>query len=225
MVKDLFPPEEAYTGLLELRAFKDAQLRFVIGADEAGRGCLAGPLHAGAVALGPGASVPGVTDSKQLRAAARERALQQIETLDLPRALACISVDTIDRINILESSLLGMAQAAGSVLDQLRTRHPDLQPSQVLLLVDGNMPLRGWTRCPQKAVVQGDFLSLAVACASIVAKVTRDRAMQQLHQEFPQYHWDENKAYGTPSHLAALRAYGPCPHHRMTYAPCRDSEK
>jgi ribonuclease HII len=221
MVKDLFPPEEAYTGLLEQRAFKDPFLRFVIGADEAGRGCLAGPLHAAAVALTPGFALPGMTDSKKLSGAARERALRSLEALDLPRALASVPVDTIDEINILEASLLGMAQAAGEVLEGLLARHPDLKPSQVLLLVDGNQPLRQWTRCPQKAVIQGDFLSLAVACASVLAKVTRDRVMLQLHEEFPQYHWDRNKAYGTPDHLAALRAHGPSPHHRMSYAPCK----
>lgn len=178
----------------------------IAGVDEVGRGSLAGPVVAAAVVLDRRCAVPGVDDSKCLTAAERERAADAIRASSLACAVVPISPDVIDRINILEATRLAMIQA----LAQLR-------PSPDCALVDA-VVLSG-QRFPCLPLIRGDAVSYAIACASILAKVARDRMMVELHDRYPQYGFAAHKGYSVPEHLQALETYGPCPIHRLTYAP------
>jgi ribonuclease HII len=180
----------------------------VAGVDEAGRGPLAGPVVAAAVILDELQPIRGLADSKALTARRRERLYDEIRARALCCSVAQASVEEIDRLNILQATLLAMRRA----VDGLR-----LVPQRVV--VDGNrvpvLPM------PVAAVVQGDARVAAISAASILAKVTRDRWCVELHARFPQYGFDGHKGYPTSAHLAALRAHGPCPEHRRSYAPVR----
>lgn len=183
----------------------------VAGMDEAGRGPLAGPVVAAAVVLAPGTSPEGVDDSKALGEAEREAAY------DIIMKSACVgvgigSVKEIDRINILEASLLAMRRAVTSLAWQ-RGALPDLT------LVDGNRSPR--LPCREQLLVGGDGLSVSIAAASIVAKVTRDRLMASLAERHRGYGWEHNRGYGTAHHRLALTLLGPTPHHRRSFAPLR----
>ena len=187
------------------RAHWAAGRRYVAGLDEAGRGCLAGPVVAAAVVLPPDARLPGLDDSKALTAAQREALLPRIEAEALALGVGQCAPDEIDRLNILRASLEAMRRAAAALA---------LPPDA--LLVDGNQPLPV-APCVQEAVVKGDARSLSIAAASVVAKVTRDRLMAALDAEFPAYGWAGHKGYPTAAHYAALRAHGPSPHHRRSF--------
>lgn len=177
----------------------------VAGVDEAGRGCLAGPVVAAAVVLPPEARLDGLDDSKRLSAAQREALFERIHREALAVGLGQCSAEEIDRLNILQAALEAMRRA---VLD--------LALAPGFLLVDGNHPLPGapW---PQQAIVKGDARSLSIAAASVVAKVARDREMVRLDAAFPHYGWAGHKGYPTATHYAALRAHGPSPHHRRSF--------
>jgi ribonuclease HII len=176
----------------------------VAGVDEAGRGCLAGPVVAAAVIVDPRVSIPGIDDSKRLSAAARERLADAIRRGAVAWAVAHVSPRTIDRINILEATRRAMRQALTS-----------LDPAPDCAVVDAvTLPPSGFPCLP---LVRGDSLSYAVACASILAKVDRDRMMQELHRRYPQYGFDAHKGYGARQHREALRAFGPTPVHRLTF--------
>jgi len=179
--------------------------RLLAGADEAGRGPLAGPVVAAAVMLRADWPDPGVDDSKRLSAARREFLAERIKADAAGWAVAVVEADEIDRLNIHNASLLAMSRA----VEQLRPR-PDF------LLVDGRSvtPLD----LPQKAVVGGDASCRCIAAASILAKVWRDGLMARLHERWPQYNFAANKGYPTPQHKAALARFGPCPIHRRSYA-------
>jgi ribonuclease HII len=176
----------------------------VAGVDEAGRGPLAGPVVAAAVILPPGTCVPGARDSKTLPPSRREALEAAVRERSLAVGLGAASVREIDRLNILVCTRLAMARA----LAQLR-----LPPDHVV--VDG-LPMMGlgWEH---DAVVGGDGQVHSVACASILAKVFRDRLMKRLAIRYPGYGWETNMGYGTPEHLAALERLGPTPHHRRTF--------
>jgi ribonuclease HII len=180
----------------------------VAGVDEAGRGPLAGPVVAAAVILDDLQPIRGLADSKALTALRRERLHDEIRARALCCSVAQASVEEIDRLNILQATLLAMQRA----VEGLR-----LRPHRVV--VDGNrapaLPM------PTQAVVKGDARVAVVSAASILAKVTRDRLCDDLHQRFPHYGFDGHKGYPTPAHLAALREHGPCPEHRRSYAPVR----
>lgn len=176
----------------------------VAGVDEAGRGCLAGPVVAGAVVPDPRRLVPGVDDSKQLTPEEREAAAAMIRRTALAFAVVAVSADVIDRINILEAAREAMRLA----LAELRPR-PDC--AVVDAVVVRGLPF------PCLPVVRGDQVSYAVACGSILAKVERDRLMVELDAEYPQYGFAEHKGYAAPEHLRALAVYGPCPVHRLTF--------
>ena len=176
----------------------------VAGADEAGRGPLAGPLVAAAVILPPGLDLQGIDDSKKLNAEKRQAAFQIICQHALAFSYCEISAAQVDLLNPLGASLLAMSQAAS----QLKIR-PDL------LLVDGNK--KPQSTIPVECVVKGDSKSLSIAAASIVAKVIRDNLMLEAHQKWPQYGFQKHKGYGTKEHLAALAQYGPAPCHRLSY--------
>lgn len=178
--------------------------RLVAGLDEAGRGPLAGPVVAAAVILPPGERYPGVTDSKKLRPADRERAFDRIREKALAFAVAEVGHEEIDTLNILAASLKAMEKAVRG-----------LSPAPGFLLIDGIFPLD--IDIPQQCIKKGDQRSQTVAAASILAKVTRDRLMEAYHEQYPQYNFRMNKGYGTREHLEALKAHGVCPVHRRSF--------
>jgi len=183
----------------------------VVGVDEAGRGPLAGPVVAAAVVLKEPASLDGVNDSKQLTEAQREALFDAIHG----RAHVGVgigSVAEIDRLNILEASLLAMRRAVRAVSWEIGAL-PDVA------LVDGNRSPR--LACEERLVVGGDGLSVSIAAASIVAKVTRDRLMARLAERHRGFGWEHNRGYATWEHRLALTILGPTPHHRRSFAPLR----
>ncbi len=188
----------------------------VCGCDEAGRGPLAGPVTAACVFI-PRESRKHkvwkrVRDSKQLSPAEREDLFIMIQEQSR-FGIASSTVAEIDEINILQAAILAMRRAT-----DFMCRDFNLRPDMVL--IDGNY--KPQFPYPVQTVVKGDSLSISIAAASILAKVTRDRIMKQLHDEHPHYGWDTNAGYGTPAHLKGLREHGPCPHHRAGFAPVRN---
>ena len=181
------------------------------GVDEAGRGCLFGPVVAAAVILNPEDRIRGLRDSKLLPEETRERLAGEIRSRAIAWAFAAVDAAKIDVINILQASRLAMLNA---VLQ--------LQPEPDFLLVDA---IRLDHPCGQRAIIHGDALSVSIAAASIIAKVERDRMMRELDAVYPQYALASNKGYGTQAHRAALLEYGPTPLHRMTFAPVRSSQE
>ena len=178
----------------------------ICGVDEAGRGPLAGPVVAAAVILDPRQPIDGLNDSKKLTAARRETLAVEIREKALAWAVAEASVEEIDRLNILQASLLAMQRAVSGL---------SLVPEKAL--VDGNKcPVLA---CPVEAIVGGDGKLAAIAAASILAKTVRDAQMQELHVLYPQYGFDRHKGYPTALHLAALREHGISPVHRRSYGP------
>ena len=176
------------------------------GVDEAGRGPLAGPVVAAAVILDPARPIEGLNDSKKLSAKRREILAVEIRSKALAWAIAEASVEEIDRINILQASLLAMQRAVDAL---------DIRPSQAL--IDGNRCPQ--LACPAQAIVGGDGLVASIAAASILAKTYRDAGMLELHAVYPQYGFDRHMGYPTAAHLAALREHGVSPIHRRSYAP------
>jgi len=184
--------------------------QYVAGVDEAGRGPLAGPVVAAAVVLPPQHLFPGVDDSKKLTPLKREKAYADILERALSFGIGIIDHDEIDRINILKASLKAMARA----VEQL-TCPVDY------ILVDGIHSIPA--AFGQMAVKGGDGLSLPIAAASIIAKVTRDRMMDDYHRHYPFYNFAGNKGYGTREHLDAIRKYGYCPLHRKTFRGVKEN--
>jgi len=179
----------------------------VAGVDEAGRGPLAGPVVVAAV-LFEGRIPKGLDDSKRLTPADRDRLYDQI----LEKGLVSVVVASrarVDRMNILRASLWGMSRAVAGL---------PLRPDHVL--VDGNMLPPGLP-CPAEAIIGGDGLSVSIAAASIVAKVTRDRLMMEVGRAYPDYGFGDHKGYSTAAHFAAIATHGPCIHHRRSFAPIR----
>lgn len=181
------------------------------GCDEAGRGPLAGSVFAAAVILPPGFSDATLNDSKQLTERQRYALRALIEREAVAWAVAEVTAGEIDRINILQASLLGMHRA----LDKLQ-----VLPEHIL--VDGNkwkpyIPQGGLLEIPARTVVKGDATYMSIAAASILAKTYRDDYMMRLHDEYPMYHWDENKGYPTAAHYEAIRQYGITPYHRKSF--------
>lgn len=180
----------------------------IAGVDEAGRGPLAGPVVAAAVMLDPGAPIDGLRDSKQLSARARERLADAIRERAYGWSLGHADAGDIDRINILQATLLAMARAVAG-----------LPTSPHHVLIDG-------LHCPQlscsvEAVVGGDRRFPSISAASILAKVSRDAEMIELDRRYPQYGFKRHKGYPTREHRDALREHGPCPYHRRSFAPVR----
>lgn len=183
------------------------------GLDEAGRGCLAGPVVAACVVL-PFERMPdGVNDSKLLSPAQRELLYEQIMRMARGIGIGSVDAATIDRINILQAAQEAMRQALLALPAGLR---PDLA------LIDG-LPIRPFP-VTQVALVGGDRRSASIAAASILAKVTRDRRMRDYDTEYPGYGFAAHKGYGSPTHLRALETLGPCPLHRRSYRPVREAE-
>lgn len=176
----------------------------VAGVDEAGRGSLAGPVVAAAVIPDPESIVPGVDDSKRLPSSKRQLLADWVREAAVSWAVVPLPASLIDRINVLQATRRAMEQAL-----------LQLEPGPDVAVVDA-VHLEG-LGVPTLPVVRGDILSYAVACASILAKVERDRMMCDLHETFPRYNFESNKGYGAPEHLQALTEFGPCPDHRLTF--------
>lgn len=196
-----------YPGLPpRLRPFTDEDI--VCGVDEAGRGPLAGPVFAAAVILDPARPIEGLRDSKVLTEARRNELAPLIKEHALAWAIAECSHEEIDSLNIYHATMLAMRRAVEA-----------LATLPTIALIDGN-------RCPPlavkaHAVVDGDDKVHAISAASILAKTARDAALVALHGQYPQYGFDQHKGYSTPLHLERLRAHGPCPVHRRSFAPVR----
>ena len=181
----------------------------VAGIDEVGRGPLAGPVAAAAVVLDPRKLPRGIDDSKKLTAALRDEFYELIMSRALAVGIGTASAVEIDAVNIRNATFLAMRRATAALA---------VPPAHVL--IDGNAAPRDLP-CTSQTIIKGDAVSLSIAAGSIVAKVTRDRLMTRLHDVFPQYGFCEHMGYPTPSHLAALRAHGPCWAHRRSFAPVR----
>ena len=175
------------------------------GCDEAGRGCLAGSVYAAAVILPPDYQNPDLNDSKKLTDKKRKALREQIERDAVSWAVGIVTPDEIDKINILNASILAMHRA----LDQLKVR-----PEAVI--VDGNR-FKPYQNLPYTTIVKGDGKYLAIAAASILAKTYRDDYMDALAEEYPQYDWKSNKGYPIKKHRAAIKQFGVTPYHRMSY--------
>lgn len=182
------------------------------GCDEAGRGCLAGPVAAAAVILRPDFSCEGLNDSKQLSEKQRNKIRKIIEKEALAWSVALVSEKEIDEINILNASFLAMHHA----IDGLK-----IVPE--FIIVDGNK-FKPYKDIPHQTIVKGDAKFLAIAAASVLAKTHRDELMNQLHAEFPQYGWNKNKGYPTQTHRKAIEKLGPTPYHRMSYKLLKEPE-
>ncbi len=181
----------------------------VAGVDEAGRGPWAGPVVAAAVILDPADIPAGLNDSKKLSATQRAALFDEIMNRAAAVALGMASVAEIDHLNILRASLLAMKRAVEKV-----------SPKPAFCLIDGRdvPPIT----IPARAVIRGDGISLSIAAASIIAKVTRDRLMAALAEKYPAYDWHKNAGYGVPAHRKALELVGVSPHHRKSFAPIRN---
>lgn len=176
----------------------------VCGVDEAGRGPLAGPVCAAAVILPENTVIEGVNDSKKLSEKKRESLFEVIKSTAVSYCIAYATVEEIENLNILNATMLAMKRAVEG-----------LDVKSDYAMIDGN-------RMPDlsidgECIVKGDAKSMSIACASILAKVSRDRLLYEYAKEYPQYHFDKHKGYGTKVHVEALKEYGPCPYHRMSF--------
>ncbi len=175
------------------------------GCDEAGRGCLAGPVVAAAVILPADFRHDVLNDSKQLTAAVRNELRREIEQAAISYAVAFVDEETIDSINILNASFLAMHKA----VDKLKVK-----PG--FLIIDGNR-FKPYKKVPHQTIVKGDGKYLSIAAASILAKTYRDEYMERLHHEYPIYNWNSNKGYGSREHRTAMIAHGQCKYHRKSF--------
>lgn len=200
------------TGALFVVAPAPAAPPRVAGVDEAGRGPLAGPVAVAAVVFDPARPrINGLDDSKQLTAERREVLYARIVERALAWHVVLMTSEEVDALNIFQATMLGMrraVEAVAHVADHAR--------------IDGNRVPKAMP-CSAEALVGGDALDRSIMAASIIAKVTRDRYMLDLHARHPEYGFDQHKGYGTPAHLAALRRHGPCPEHRRSFAPVREA--
>ena len=179
--------------------------RIEAGCDEAGRGCLAGPVFAAAVILPQDFQNDLLNDSKQLSEEHRYELREIIQREAVAWAVGIVSNEEIDKINILRASILAMHRAVAQL--KVRPQH---------LLIDGNR-FSPYEDIPHTTVVKGDATYMSIAAASILAKTYRDDFMLKIHEEYPQYHWDKNKGYPAPIHREAIRQFGTTPYHRLTF--------
>ena len=186
--------------------------RTLVGIDEVGIGCLAGPVVAAAVILDPANPIYGITDSKKISVQRIKALADQVMDNAVDWAIGQASVSEIDQHNILRASHLAMQRAFG-----------DLKSDATLVLVDGNKS--PYFPVESKAVIKGDETVLAIGAASIIAKVFRDGLMEELGKKYPDYDFEKNKGYPTKSHMQTLRAIGPCAQHRNSFAPVKNWNK
>jgi len=199
---------ESDTFAYERRLIEDGRT-VVAGVDEAGRGPLAGPVVAACVVLPVGCDFSLFKDSKQLSASARERLHVELTRIEAKIGVGIVSPAEIDRLNILQASLLAMKLAM-----------EDLAVCPDFLLVDGKFPVP--VSVAQQPLVKGESRSASIAAASIVAKVTRDQLMEEYHKKYPSYNFRQHKGYPTVAHRQAVREHGPCPIHRLSFKGVRE---
>ncbi|MDF1545658.1 MAG: ribonuclease HII [bacterium] len=185
----------------------DKGYQHVCGVDEVGRGPLAGPVVAAAVILPYDCELEGLDDSKKLSSRKREKLFEKIVEADLPCAIGIIDNESIDKMNILRASLMAMRKAV-----------MDLKKAPSVVLVDGNQPIPN-LEYPQFSIVRGDAQCRSIAAASIIAKVTRDRIMENYQALYPSFSFSKHKGYPTAEHLEELREHGPCEIHRRSFKP------
>lgn len=190
--------------------YKAQGKNYIAGIDEAGRGPLAGPVVAAAVILSDDFYLEGLNDSKQINKADRDHFFEYIKANALSYGISFVNSKEIDEVNIYEATKLSMHRAVSQ-----------LAPSPDQLLIDA-VDLNDST-IPYKAIVKGDQKSISIAAASVLAKVSRDRYMEQIHQQYPHYHFNTNMGYGTKDHLATIDEYGISPYHRKSYAPVKQA--
>ncbi|GHT42149.1 ribonuclease HII [Endomicrobiia bacterium] len=190
--------------------FYDKWFTLVAGIDEAGRGSLAGPVTAAAVILAKDLIIPDLNDSKQVSERKREQLFVIIKDKALAYVIEAVDNTIIDKINILQATFLVMSRA---VLK--------LQIKPELFLIDGNHKIPNLP-FKQEAIISGDAKSACIAAASILAKVTRDKIMKEYAKQYPVYEFEKHKGYGTRQHIESLKQHGPCPIHRITFAPISD---
>lgn len=188
-----------------LNLLEEKGYNLIAGIDEAGRGPLAGPVVSSAVILDKKNPILGLTDSKKLSQSERERLFNIILEEAVGVGIGIVSNTIIDRLNIYQATFVAMRRAV-----------EDLSPSPEFLLIDGNQTIPDFN-IEQKAVVSGDLKVNSISAASIIAKVTRDRIMDELHESYPSYNFLSNKGYGTQEHIEAIEDVGPCPYHRFSY--------
>ena len=181
----------------------------IAGVDEAGRGPLAGPVFAAAVILDPEHPIEGLTDSKKLSAKRRDELAVEIRNRSLAWCIASANRDEIDQLNILHATMLAMRRACEA-----------LPVTPTLVLIDGNRIPTDLVM-PAHAIVKGDLQVAAISAASILAKTARDEACLTMHEYYPDYGFDQHKGYGTAQHMERLSLHGPCPEHRLSFAPVR----
>lgn len=196
-------------GITTMSGIQYSQTRRIAGVDEAGRGPLAGPVIAAAVILDPLKPIAGLTDSKLLTEKKREKLFDLIVSQCVSYSIAYATVSEIDEFNILQATLLAMRRAVVGL---------NVQPEEIW--VDGTQDPK--CALPTKLIIQGDLMIPAISAASIVAKVTRDRLMRQLDEEYSGYGFADHKGYGTKQHLLAIKNLGPCVYHRKTFSPVRE---
>lgn len=207
--ENLFLEKERIQGLYEQeRLLKSCGYDLIAGVDEAGRGPLAGPVVVGAVILPLGFHLPHINDSKKLSAKQRDQLYDVIKEVAIDVQYTVIDMETIDRINIYQATILGMY----STIEKL-------SPQPHAVLIDA-VPLPDLIM-PSVSLIGGDAISASIGAASIIAKVERDRIMLKLDEEFPQYGFAKHKGYGTAEHIRALQQYGPCPIHRKSFEPIK----
>jgi ribonuclease HII len=198
------------------KQYYDKGFNLIAGIDEAGRGPLAGPVVAAAVIFPQNLTIEGINDSKKLTPKKRETLFEEIKARALSFSIAAVDNKTIDEINILQATFKAMASAA-----------QDLKIKPNLLLIDGNhkIPRLYFPQpscnflCSQETIISGDAKSASIAAASILAKVARDKIMNDYAKLYPQYGFEKHKGYGTKAHRQAVENFGACPIHRMTFAP------
>jgi ribonuclease HII len=188
----------------ELSLYSD-KIQYICGIDEAGRGPLAGPVVVGAVILPKDSFIEGVNDSKKVSEKKREKIYEQIVSEAICYGVGIVDQKTIDEINILNATKLGLKMA----IEQMK-----IKPDIILVDALNNMDTCG---IPYKSVIKGDAKHYSIAAASIIAKVTRDRMMQEWDEIYPVYGFAKHKGYGTSAHISAIKEYGPCPLHRETF--------
>ena len=193
--------------MLNLRFSK---FEFECGTDEAGRGCLAGPVTAAAVMLPQDFNLELLNDSKKLSEKTREKLKPFIEELSLSFAVTHLGPNIIDEINILNASIQAMKESIFK-----------LKPIPNYIIVDGNR-FKPVENIPHSTIIKGDSKFMSIAAASVLAKTYRDAYMNKIHEEFPMYNWKQNKGYPTKEHRAAIKKYGPCKYHRMTFKLLED---
>ena len=193
--------------MLNLRFSK---FEFECGTDEAGRGCLAGPVTAAAVILTKDFNLELLNDSKKLSEKTREKLKPFIEELSFSFSVTHLEPNIIDEINILNASIKAMQE---SILK--------LSPTPNYIIVDGNR-FKPVENIPHSTIIKGDSKFMSIAAASVLAKTYRDAYMNKIHEEFPMYNWKQNKGYPTKEHRAAIKKYGPCKYHRMTFKLLED---